>query len=380
VINSRRKEIMKLKKVIPVMMSIVMACSLAACSPKAGQDSKDNSEANSSGQGEVQQDDSKKDFDVLNVGILVSTVGIPALYAQEQGWFEEAGLDVNLQIFATGAPVNEAIAAGELDIACSGFASIYSLANADCTYLADINTTGGMGLYVNPDSAVAKAGNTLADNADIIGDAATVKGLKILEPLGTAVQYMTECYAAKFGLSPDDIEQTNMEYAAAFQAFTTGEGDAMAANPPYSYQLEDLGYTKVCSFDAATGVNMYDGAFARNEVVEKRSEEVQLFVNCIVKAMDALQDSDVRYEFTSQKYKDNAQDFSEENLKKELVDRTYCGTASLTSADYKFGEAWPAIAEFLVTAEKITADNLPNVESSLNPAFVSTAAGSEVSK
>lgn len=368
---------MKIKRLIAVAMSVIMACSITGCSAKK---ESTNNTGSGTQQEASQQNGDKKAFDVLNVGILVSTVGIPALYAQEKGWFEEAGLNVNLQIFATGAPVNEAIAAGELDIACSGFASIYSLANADCTYLADINTTGGMGLYVNKDSAAAKAGSTLSDNVAIIGDAASVKGMKVLEPLGTAVQYMTECYAAKFGLSPEDIEQTNMEYAAAFQAFTTGEGDAMAANPPYSYQLEDMGYVKVCSFDDATGVNMYDGSFARNEVIEDRAEEVQLFINCIVKAMDELQDSDIRYEFTSRKYKDNAQDFSEANLVKELTDRTYCGTTSLTAADYKFGEAWPAIAEFLVSAEKITADNLPNVTSALNPAFVSTAVGKEVSK
>ena len=33
---------------------------------------------------------------ILNVGVLVSTVGIPALYAQDQGWFEEAGLKLTI--------------------------------------------------------------------------------------------------------------------------------------------------------------------------------------------------------------------------------------------------------------------------------------------
>ncbi len=371
----------KMKKAVSIVLGVVLAFSLIGCSSEQKNESAGNNANNSTTPGASSQaDDSKPDYDVLNVGVLVSTVGIPALYAQDQGWFKEAGLNINLEIFATGAPVNEAIAAEELDIACSGFASIYSLANANCTYLADINTTGGMGLYARNDSAVSAVGNTLSDNPGIVGDAASVKGLKVLEPLGTAVQYMTECYAAKFGLTPDDIEQTNMEYAAAFQAFTTGEGDVMAANPPYSYQLEDLGYTKLCSFEDATGVNMYDGCFARSEVVKDRSEEVQLFVDCIVRAMDALQDSTLRRDYTSQKYKDNAQDFSDDNLNKELEDRSYCGSEALSSADYKFGEAWPAIAQFLVSAEKITSDNLPNVATSLDASFVSKTAGVTVSK
>ena len=125
--------------------------------------------------------------DVLNVGVLVSTVGIPALYAQDQGWFEEAGLNVNLITFPTGAPVNEAIAARELDIACSGFASVYSLANADCVWLADINTTGGMGIYARKDSPVVAAGHTLSDYPDMYGSAESLKGTKILEPRGMII-------------------------------------------------------------------------------------------------------------------------------------------------------------------------------------------------
>lgn len=130
------------------------------------------------------------------------------------------------------------------------------LANADCSWVADVNTTGGMGLYARSDSDIAQC----AEENGLIGSADTLKGIQILEPLGTAVQYMTESYAEKYGLTPNDINQVNMEYASAYQAFTTGEGDAMAANPPYSYQLEEEGYTKLCSFEDATGVNMCDRA------------------------------------------------------------------------------------------------------------------------
>ena len=96
--------------------------------------------------------------DALNVGTMPLTMGIPVLYAQEQGYFEDAGLDVNVELFATGAPINEAIAANELDIAVSGFASVYSLANANCSWLAHLSTTGGMALYARADSETAQSG------------------------------------------------------------------------------------------------------------------------------------------------------------------------------------------------------------------------------
>ncbi|WP_367568028.1 ABC transporter substrate-binding protein [Lacrimispora sp.] len=355
-------------------LAAVMAVSMTGCGgTKAGGDATQAADAKTDGT--ESKKGSESGGEVLRVGVLPLSVGVPAQYAADQGWFEEEGLNVSLEYFATGAPVNEAIAAEELDIACSGFASIYSLANADCVWLADVNTTGGMGLYARSDSELVAAGKNLAEDPDIYGSAETLKGKQILEPLGTAVQYMTECYAAKFGLSPTDVEQVNMEYASAFQAFQTGEGDIAAMNPPYSYQMEDLGYTKVCSFEDATGVNMCDGSFARREVVENRSEDVAKFVKCLVRAMDELQDENTRYEYTKKFYTDNGQDFTEENLKKEIEDRKYVGTAFMSLDGYKLGEAWLAITDFLVSAEKIVADNAPNVEKSIDSTYVSEAAG-----
>ncbi|MFT4008021.1 MAG: ABC transporter substrate-binding protein [Lacrimispora sp.] len=355
-------------------LAAIMAISMTGCGgTKAGGDATQTTEAKAGGTESKKGSESSNE--VLKVGVLPLSVGVPAQYAADQGWFEEEGLNVSLEYFATGAPVNEAIAAEELDIACSGFASIYSLANADCVWLADVNTTGGMGLYARSDSDLVAAGKTLADSPEIYGSAETLKGKQILEPLGTAVQYMTECYAAKFGLTPTDVEQVNMEYASAFQAYQTGEGDLAAMNPPYSYQMEDLGYVKVCSFEDATGVNMCDGSFARREVVEKRPEDVAKFVKCLVRAMDELQDENTRYEYTKKFYTDNGQDFTEENLKKEIEDRQYVGTEFMSRDDYQLGEAWLAITDFLVSAEKIVADNAPNVEKSIDPTYVSEAAG-----
>lgn len=359
---------MKMKRVLgAVLAGVMLTSTLTGCGGGKGGSSEGSASGASGAKG-----------DVLNVGVLVSTVGIPALYAQDQGWFEEAGLNVNLITFPTGAPVNEAIAARELDIACSGFASVYSLANADCVWLADINTTGGMGIYARKDSPVVAAGHTLSDYPDMYGSAESLKGTKILEPLGTSAQFCTESYLAKFGLTADDVEQVHMEYAPAFQAFETGEGDLNSCSPPYSYDMEDAGYVQVCSFEDATGVLMCDGCFARGEVVKNRSEEVQKFINVLVKAMDALQDEQLRFDYTIDRYASNAQDFTDEQMNKEIEDRKYLGTDLVSESDYVFGECWGAITDFLVEVEKIPADNAPNVVKSLDPSFIEAATGATV--
>ncbi len=364
---------MRRKKLLALVLSLTMVAGLTACGSKP----QESAPVQSGTETEEEQETEKEtetveasDREELRVGTMALTMGVPVLYAEEKGYFEEAGLNVSIELFATGAPINEAIAAEQIDIAVSGFASVYSLANADCTWLADVNTTGGMGLFARADSAIAQ--NT-AENG-LIGDAENLKG----GPLGTAVQYMTESYAEKYGLAPSDINQVNMEYGPAYQAFTTGEADAVAANPPYSYQLAEEGYTMLCSFEDATGVNMCDGCFARSEVVENRPEEVQLFVNCLVKAMDELQDDTLRSEYTRKVYDDNAISCTDEALAHEIEDRKYVGSEMMKEDGYVLGEAWVAITDFLVAAEKITEDNAPNVAASINPSFVSKAAGTEI--
>lgn len=361
------------KRFFSILFAVALVISMLAGCGDSGKDqteSPSDTEEPSSG--------ASKQFETLNVGTQPVTVGFPVLYAEEQGWFEEAGLDVNIVIFPTGAPINEAIAAEELDIACSGFASVYALANSDCSWLADINTAGGMGLYARKDSAIVQAGKNLADLPNVYGSAESLKGAQILEPLGTSAQFATESYLSLFGLTDGDVEQVHMEYAPAYQAFTAGEGDINSCSPPYSYNMEDDGHVEICSFEDATGVVLVDGCFARNEVIENRSEEVQLFINVLLRALDALQDEDLRFEYTIAKYAENAQDVTDEQMLKEIEDRTYCGTEYVSSDGYVFGECWGAITDFLVKVEKIAADNAPNVFASFNPTFIETAAGVSV--
>lgn len=370
---------MRRKKLLALFLSLAMTAGLAACGSTAPEKAPAQSETGTetkqeTGQEAEAEQTQASDREVLRIGTMALSMGVPVLYAEEKGYFEDAGLNVSIELFATGAPINEAVAAEEIDIAVSGFASVYSLANANCVWLADVNTSGGTGLYARPDSPIAQ--NEPVNG--LIGDAENLKGMQILGPLGTVVQYMNESYAGKYGLSPSDINQVNMEYASAYQAFTTGEGDAAASTPPYSYQLAEEGYTLLCSFEDATGVDMRDGCFARREIVENRAEEVQLFINCLVRAMDELQDDELRSEYTRKVYDDNAISCTDEALAHEIEDRKYVGTEMMKKDGYILGEAWVAITDFLVSAEKITAENAPNVAASIDPTFVSAATGIEI--
>jgi NitT/TauT family transport system substrate-binding protein len=171
-----------------------------------------------------------------------------------------------------------------------------------------------------------------------------------------------------------------MEYIPAYQAFTSGQGDLNATNPPTSYTMQDEGYVKVCSFEDATGVALMDGCFARAEIVKTRPDDVQKFINVIIRAMDALQVRKVRFDYSMQRFIANGTRYTDEVLNREIADRDYIGTAYTSSPDYVFGEAWGAITSFLVRNERIIPENGPNVAKSLDPSFLSKAIGKSVRK
>ena len=62
----------------------------------------------------------------LNVGVQSNIISIPTVYAEEKGYFDDLGLDVNLIMFPNGSPENEGLAAEQLDVASNGLASVYS--------------------------------------------------------------------------------------------------------------------------------------------------------------------------------------------------------------------------------------------------------------
>lgn len=119
----------------------------------------------------------------LVVGTMAKAMGLPLKYALDKGYFSDKGLEVEIVTFATGAPINEAMNAGELDVAVSGMASVYNLATGNYTYIGDtMISEEGQSLYIRPDSALASAG----EKDGIVGSKETVKGISILGPLSTS--------------------------------------------------------------------------------------------------------------------------------------------------------------------------------------------------
>ena len=126
----------------------------------------------------------------IRVGTMAEVGGSMVQYALDQGYFEDAGLNIEMELFATGVPINEALAANEVDVGVSGMASIFALANGKTTWIGETNSgSSGLGIYVREDNPVLEVSGTVAEHPDIKGDAATAKGMEVLGPVSTSQQY-----------------------------------------------------------------------------------------------------------------------------------------------------------------------------------------------
>ncbi len=292
--------------------------------------------------------------ETLIIGTMANSLGLPVHQAEKAGYFKDAGLDVKIEIFATGAPINEAMAAGELDVAVSGMASVYALATGMYTYIGDgVITTGGESIYARADSPYAQAG---ADADGVIGNAEVLKDASILGPLATTAHYQAIKYMEHFGLTTDDFSMVSMDYPQAYQAFITGEGDLIANKMPYTNQLEEAGYVKVSDMNMILDNPIIDTIFVQNAVAEGRRDDLILFLECYYKA---CAEEGITY--------------SESDMDTEIEVKDYFTIDTVDTEANSIGSFMTDIGAFYVEQDMISTSDIPNVEASIDHSFLEAA-------
>lgn len=312
--------------------------------------------------------------ETLVIGTMANSIGLPLHLAEEKGYFDEVGLDVDIEIFATGAPINEAMAAGELDVAVSGMASVYNLATGMYTYIGDgVVTAGGECIYARADSPFVQSG---PDEDGVIGDAESLKGASILGPLATTAHYQAIKYIEHFGLTSEDFSMVSMDYAQAYQAFVTGEGDLIAIKMPYSNQLEEAGYVKVSDMNNILDTPIIDTIYAQNSVAEERKGDLVLLLDCYYRACeDLMNDEANRREVAQTWYAEEGITYSESDMDTEIEVKDYFTRDTVDTEENKLGQFMVDIGAFFVEQDMIAKSDIGNVGDSVDHSFIEAMKG-----
>lgn len=358
-----------MKKRLSYLVSLVLCFSLvfgaAGCSNNSDDGSKNNDSQVERKEGEKPEASGKQ----LIVGTMANSLGLPVHWAEVNNYFKDAGLDVKVEIFATGAPINEAMAAGNLDVAVSGMASVYALATGLYTYIGDgVLTSGGEAIYARADSPIAQAGEL---KEGIIGSKETVEGCSILGPLATTAHYQAIKYVEAFGLTADDFQMVSMDYAQAYQAFITGEGDLVAIKMPYSNQLEEAGYVRVSDMNKVLDSPIIDTIFTQKKVAEERAGDLELFLDCFYRASEEImKDEAKRREVAFKWYSDEGITYSEADMDTEIAVKDYLTLDQINSSEYPLGQFMVNIGAFYVDQDMISKEDYPKVEESIDKSLI----------
>ncbi|MGC8839516.1 MAG: ABC transporter substrate-binding protein, partial [Anaerolineae bacterium] len=292
---------------------------------------------------------------------------LPTYLAMQKGWDKEAGLEIDFQMYPSGAPQNEALASDQWQVGAEGSvpcmlaairygASIIAVSN-------DESETND--LWVRPDSPILKVKGYNPQYPEIYGSPETVKGATILLSTVSTGHYAVIATLRALGLNESDVKLVHMEQSQALAAFESGQGDIIQLWAPYDYIAEAKGWVKMSSGRRA-GVVIPGGVVAS----KKAMEDPKLVARWLKLYMQGIREMMADPEGAGQVLKkyyteECALDLSDQAIKNEFALRPLFNTPQQlalfakdpTTGRSKVEEWWGDLADFFVAQGRITPED-----------------------
>ena len=270
---------MKKRKGLTLLLAAAAALSLAGCGGAAGKSESTSTKA----------EGGSTELPVLRVATMPTITSLPTYYIQKNGLDEKAGFKMEITMFDTGAPMNEALAADLWDVGHMGAAAVTGMANYDELIIGEVlESTDGQGVFVSPDCPVAKDTGYNPSFPTVLGSPESVAGITILTPVGTAQHFTVLKWLEKLGMEPTDVNIVNMDTVQAYQALQAGQGDAASLNVPTFFEAENGGMVQVANL-ADMGTRYVDMVVGNRKSLDGKSDLIQKYVDCTMEACEALQ-------------------------------------------------------------------------------------------
>jgi len=349
-----------MKKYLALLTALLLTFSLAACAGNSEKAPAAKTETPTQG---------AEDLPVLRVASMPVVTSLPTYYIQQNHLDEKHGFQIEVTMFASGAPMNEALAADLWDVGTMGAAAVTGVANYDELIIGEVlESTDGLGVFVMPDSPIASAEGYNPSYPTVKGSPETVEGITVLCPVGTAQHMNVLKWLEKLGLEATDVNIVNMETVQAYQALQAGQCDAVALNSPTFFDAVTDGMVQVANL-AEMGVTYVDMVVANRASADAMPEVIQAFMDALTEACDALQsDNDMAVDLLMQYLEENGSETSRENCVSDLERITF-----VTRADWKgreLGIFAKELGEFYVGVGQLDASVIDKFENNVINTFV----------
>lgn len=248
----------KLKKLLTILTSAALILSLTACTK--AEENKTAEKQN------------------LTFGMMGSIDSVPYVIAKEKGFFEKAGVDVDIETFKNSKDRDAAFQSGSLDgVICDEVAiSLYQ--NADFDVKITGITDGDFMLIAGAKSEI----NSLNDLKD--------KSVAISEK--TSIEYTLDKILEKNSLNPKDVEKSVVPaIPTRLEMLNNGNVDAALLPEPFSSMAISSGGTLLGS---ASNLASYPSvsAFTQKSINDK-ADEVKAFYKAYNEAVDYINSTSI---------------------------------------------------------------------------------------
>lgn len=338
-----------MKKTLALLLTFVMSLSLlTGCGAK-----KEEAAPAASGSAAVSETVSAEPLTVAVQSFYCSSM---VEYIQANELDKAAGLDIEWLVFNGGAPINEAM--GEWDIAVTGGAFVYALANYDCRLVAhQVNGTDGN--YV-----VARKGDPLTEAKTPEEMAECVRGKTLLTCIGTTGHYTLNLWLESIGVSPDECEIMNLEIANVYSSWVAGEGDYAVLTEPYCYYDMDEMNTEIVATLESIGGELFESTVCTAKAYENRYDDVVKFVDLLYQACDALAaDEELAVETVVNWYTNCGKTLTPEEARTSIQGKPFI--SSEEAKGITLGEFATSYASWFESRELIDATGLENVKANI---------------
>ncbi len=226
---------------------------------------------------------------VISVGKKASFFHLPLTIAEQLGYFQAEGLDVEIVDFGSGINALQAIAAGVADVCAGSFMHTVSLQSKERFFRAFVMQGRA------PQVVTAVSARTMPHYHGIDD----LRGRRIgISAVGSATNMAASLLLAHGGVRADEVSFVDVGTGAeALHALRSGQIDAISNVDPLITQLEQKGDVRIIS-DTRTlkGTQEVFGGplpaaclYAQEDFVQKHANTVQALANAMVHGLKWLQ-------------------------------------------------------------------------------------------
>lgn len=280
---------------------------------------------------------------------------LPTVIAQEEGWFEELGLSVEVQLYDSGAPQIEAGASGAWQVGAMGTVpTLVGATEYDMHMIGQSNDESATNaVYVRPE-------NANEDPAELL------EGSTILASTISTGQYALDGCLEKYDVDTSQNEIVNLEQSAVLSSSVSGEGDVFQYWAPFTYQAEEQAdQVMICNGEEADR-EIPGGLVATDAAVNDRPEDVAAWLTGYLMGIQFIEDEpEAALEYLRDFYLEQGIDISDESLAKEFELRPMLDLdGQLEWMESEAPEVMNEIAVYL--EEKDAIGEVPDTENLLN--------------